>query len=101
MKNKIQEYLLQLNHPELDQKFILKDTSVKALEDNKINLSIQLNFPFKSQTILYENIIKDGIKKITDLDITFNWSLKILTRQAQKGINPIKEIKNRYCYCIR
>ena len=63
MKNKIQEYLLQLNHPELDQKFILKNI-IKALEDNKINLSIQLNFPFKSQTVLYENIIKDGLKKI-------------------------------------
>ena len=95
MKNKIQEYLLQLNHPELDQKFISeKNIKLISIEDNKINLSIELNFPFKSQTFLYENIIKDGIKKITDLDITINWSLKILARQAQKGINPIKGIKN-------
>ena len=95
MKNKIQEYLLQLNHPELDQKFISeKNIKLITIEDNKINLSIELNFPFKSQTTLYENIIKDGLKKITDLDIIITWSLKILTRQAQKGINPIKGIKN-------
>ena len=41
MKNKIQEYLLQLNHPELDQKFISeKNIKLIAIEDNKINLSI-------------------------------------------------------------
>ena len=95
MKNKIQEYLLILNHPELDHKFI-SEQNIKLIDigDNKINLSIELNFPFKSQTTLYENIIKEGLKKITDLDIIISWSLKILTRQAQKGINPIKGIKN-------
>ena len=95
MKNKIQEYLLQINHPELDQKFI-SEKNIKLIDigDNKINLSIELNFPFKSQATLYENIIKEGLKKITDLDIIITWSLKILSRQAQKGINPIKEIKN-------
>ena len=95
MKNKIQEYLLQLNHPELNQKFISKkNIKLINIEDNKIILSIELNFPFKSQTSLYENIIQDGIKKITNLDVTIEWSLKVLTRQVQKGINSIKGIKN-------
>lgn len=95
MKNKIQEYLLQLDHPELNQKFISKkNIKLINIEDNKIILSIELNFPFKSQTSLYENIIQDGIKKITNLDVTIEWSLKILTRQVQKGINSIKGIKN-------
>jgi ATP-binding protein involved in chromosome partitioning len=95
MKNKIQEYLLQLDHPELNQKFISKkNIKLINIEDNKIILSIQLNFPFKSQTSLYENIIQDGIKKITNLDVTIEWSLKVLTRQVQKGINSIKGIKN-------
>jgi len=95
MKNKIQEYLLQLDHPELNQKFISKkNIKLINIEDNKIILSIELNFPFKSQTSLYENIIQDGIKKITNLDVTIEWSLKVLTRQVQKGINSIKGIKN-------
>ena len=95
MKNKIQEYLLQLDHPELNQKFISKkNIKLINIEDNKIILSIQLNFPFKSQTSLYENIIQNGIKKITNLDVTIEWSLKVLTRQVQKGINSIKGIKN-------
>ena len=95
MKNKIQEYLLQLNHPELNQKFISKkNIKLINIEDNKIILSIELNFPFKSQTSLYENIIQDGIKKITNLDVTIEWSLKVLTRQVQKNINSIKGIKN-------
>ena len=95
MKNKIQEYLLQVNHPELDQKFIFeKNIKLISIEDNKIILSIELNFPFKSQTSLYENIIQDGIKKITNLDVTIEWSLKVLTRQVQKNINSIKGIKN-------
>ena len=43
MKNKIQEYLLQLNHPELDQKFISeKNIKLISIEDNKINH--RLNF---------------------------------------------------------
>ena len=95
MKNKIQEYLLQLDHPELNQKFISKkNIKLINIEDNKIILSIELNFPFKSQTSLYENIIQDGIKKITNLDVTIEWSLKVLTRQVQKNINSIKGIKN-------
>ena len=95
MKNKIQEYLLQLDHPELNRKFISKkNIKLINIEDNKIILSIELNFPFKSQTSLYENIIQDGIKKITNLDVTIEWSLKVLTRQVQKGINSIKGIKN-------
>ena len=95
MKNKIQEYLLQVNHPELDQKFIFeKNIKLISIEDNIINLSIELNFPFKSQTNLYENIIKEGLKKITGLDIIITWSIKILTRQVQKGINSVKGIKN-------
>ena len=95
MKNKIQEYLLQLDHPELNQKFISKkNIKLINIEDNKIILSIELNFPFKSQTSLYENIIQDGIKKITNLDVIIEWSLKVLTRQVQKGINSIKGIKN-------
>ena len=95
MKNKIQEYLLQLDHPELNRKFISKkNIKLINIEDNKIILSIELNFPFKSQISLYENIIQDGIKKITNLDVTIEWSLKVLTRQVQKGINSIKGIKN-------
>jgi len=95
MKNKIQEFLLQLTHPELDQKFISeKNIKLINIEEHKISLSIELNFPFESQASLYENIIRDGLKKITDLDIIVNWSLKILTRQVQKGINSIKGIKN-------
>lgn len=95
MKNKIQEYLLQLDHPELNRKFISKkNIKLINIEDNKIILSIELNFPFKSQTSLYENIIQDGIKKITNLDVAIEWSLKVLTRQVQKGINSIKGIKN-------
>jgi len=95
MKNKIQEYLLQLDHPELNQKFISKkNIKLINIEDNKIILSIELNFPFKSQISLYENIIQDGIKKITNLDVTIEWSLKVLTRQVQKGVNSIKGIKN-------
>ena len=95
MKNKIQEYLLELIHPELNQKFIL-EKNIKSIIDNNdgINISIELNFPYKSQEILYEKIIKDGLKKITDLNITIKWSLKILSRQAQKGVNSIKGVKN-------
>ena len=90
MKNKIQEYLLELIHPELNQKFIL-EKNIKSIIDNNdgINISIELNFPYKSQEILYEKIIKDGLKKITDLNITIKWSLKILSRQAQKGVKNI------------
>ena len=64
MKNKIQEYLLELIHPELNQKFIL-EKNIKSIIDNNdgINISIELNFPYKSQEILYEKIIKDGLKK--------------------------------------
>ena len=36
---------------------------------------------------------KMGLKKYR-FRYYLNWSLKILTRQAQKGINPIKGIKN-------
>ena len=95
MKNKIQEYLLELIHPELNQKFIL-EKNIKSIIDNNdgINISIELNFPYKSQEILYEKIIKDGLKKITDLNITIKWSLKILSRQAQKGVSSIKGVKN-------
>jgi len=95
MKNKIEEYLLQLNHPELNQKFILKK-NIKLIDSNEkqINISIELNFPFKSQISLYEEIIKQGLKKITSLDINIKWSTKILTRQVQQGVNAIKGIKN-------
>ena len=95
MKNKIEEYLLQLNHPELNQKFILKK-NIKLIDSNEkqINISIELNFPFKSQISLYEEIIKQGLKKITNLDINIKWSTKILTRQVQQGVNAIKDIKN-------
>ena len=34
MKNKIQEYLLELIHPELNQKFIL-EKNIKSIIDNK------------------------------------------------------------------
>ena len=95
MKNKIQEYLLQLNHPELNQRFILeKNIKLIDIHDNKINLLIELNFPFKSQENLYEKIIKNGLKKIIDKDIDIEWSLKVLTRQVQKGVASIKGIKN-------
>jgi len=95
MKNKIQEYLLQLIHPELNQKFIsVKNIKSIDIENDKINLSIELNFPFKSQEILYEKVINEGLKNIIDSDITIDWSLKVLSRVAQKGVNSIKGVKN-------
>ena len=95
MKNKIQQYLLDLTHPELNQKFIIeKNIKSIIIEDNKIKLSIELNFPFKSQEVLYEDLIKNCLQKITDLEVTINWSLKILSRQVQKGVNSIKGVKN-------
>ena len=95
MKNKIQGYLLQLIHPELNQKFIF-EKNIKSIDikDNKVTLSIELNFPFKSQEILYEEIIKNGLQKIIGLDVTINWSLKVLSRLSQKGVNSIKGVKN-------
>jgi ATP-binding protein involved in chromosome partitioning len=95
MKNKIQDYLLELDHPESNKKFIsVKNIKSIEIEDKKITLLIELNFPFKSQESLYEDIIKDGLKNITNLDINIKWTVKILTRQVQKGVNSIKGIKN-------
>ncbi|MDA9211186.1 iron-sulfur cluster carrier protein ApbC [Methylophilaceae bacterium] len=95
MKKNIQEFLLQIKHPESDQKFISeKNIKLIDIEDNKVILSIELNFPFKSQINIYENIIQDGLKKIIDSDIIINWSHKILTRKVQQGVNSIKSIKN-------
>ena len=95
MKNKIQDFLLKLDHPELNQKFI-SEKNIKSIDitDKKINLSLQLNFPFQSQKKLYENLIKDGLKNLIDQDISIEWSLKVLTRKVQKGVNSIKGIKN-------
>ena len=95
MENKITEFLLQVDHPEINQKFITKK-NIKLLDikENEINLSIELNFPYKSQTNLYEKIVKDGIEKITNLKTNIKWSTKILTRQIQKSVNSIKGIKN-------
>ena len=95
MENKIEKFLLELDHPELNQNFISKkNIKLIDIKEDKINLSIELNFPYKSQINLYEKMINDELKKITNLETNFEWSTKILARQVQKSVNSIKGIKN-------
>ena len=94
MKNKIENYLLNLIHPDTNQKFISKKNIKEINIENDIKLSIELNYPSKSFNELYSKIISEGLFKLTGLKVSVTIKNKILTHKAQQGINHLSNVKN-------
>ena len=90
MKNKIENYLLNLIHPDTSQKFISKKNIKEINIENDIKLSIELNYPSKSFNDLYSKIISEGLFKLTGLKVLVSIKNKILSYKAQQGISHIK-----------
>ena len=85
MKNKIENYLLNLIHPDTNQKFISKKNIKEINIENNIKLSIELNYPSKNFNELYSKIISEGLLKLTGLKVSVTIKNKILTHKAQQG----------------
>ena len=94
MKNKIENYLLNLIHPDTSQKFISKKNIKEINIENDIKLSIELNYPSKNFNDLYSKIISEGLFKLTGLKVSVSIKNKILSYKAQQGISPLSNVKN-------
>jgi len=95
MKNKILEYLLKLEHPELNKKFIhRKNIKEINISENEIDIIIQLTIPFKRHLNAFKKLITQKLGKLTNLSVTINIDIKIIAHQSQQGVSLINGVKN-------
>jgi len=95
MKNKITEYLLALNHPIVEQKFIsAKNIKEIIVNENQADIQIELNFPTANYTKEFKEIIINDLHKLTELSINLSINTKILSHKAQQGIHHLDGVKN-------
>ena len=94
MKNKIENYLLNLVHPGTNQKFISAKNIKEINIESDIKLLIELNYPSKSFNESYCKIISEDLFNLTGLKVTVTIKNKILTHKAQQGINHLSNVKN-------
>ncbi|MFK5984717.1 MAG: iron-sulfur cluster carrier protein ApbC [Pseudomonadota bacterium] len=92
IEEKLKEYIDPYMEKDLVSTHCLKNINI---EDNSVSIDIELGFPHQG----YEN---DLIKSVTDLISTLdgvdtvkvNVSSKIVTHAVQKGVKPVKGVKN-------
>jgi ATP-binding protein involved in chromosome partitioning len=95
MENEIKEILLNLSHSNYKSKFINKKNIKSILiESDKVEISIELNFPIALLSEEFKVLIKNSLEDLVKLPLQINLTQKIKSHQAQKGISLINGIKN-------
>ena len=65
MENEIKEVLLGLLHPNYEKPFInKKNIKSISIKKDKVNVSIELNFPIALLSDEFETSIKEALKKV-------------------------------------
>ena len=95
MENEIKEILLNLSHPNYGSKFINKKNIRSILiENDKVEISIELNFPIALLSEEFKVLIKNSLKELVHIPLQIHLTQKIKSHQAQKGISLINGVKN-------
>ena len=95
MENEIKEILLGLSHASYKKPFInQKNIKSVLIKKDKVNITIELNFPIALLLEEFETLIKEALKNLVKQPLEIDLSQKIKSHQAQKGISLINGVKN-------